>query len=742
MKKPLIPLLGGLLALVLLPPDVLVAQTEEVRRAVPAYRLSGSEVIHFDGRVEEAFWSMVEPATGFRMQEPREGAEASESTEVRIAYDSRNLYIGAILYDSDPSQIKAFMKRRDLPMFSDERFTWILDTFNDQRSAYLLEVNPNGMRTDGLVQTGQGTSINLNWDGVWDARTVIGDFGWSAEIKIPFRTLNFDPASETWGANFMRVIRRKNETVLWTGYRRNQGISRPQDAGALTGLAGLSQGLGLEIVPYGILGRSEDRLTDGSEISVSPDVGLDLNYSITPSLKASLTINTDFAETEVDERQINLTRFPLFFPEQRDFFLEGSGIYEFAPASRVNPFFSRRIGLDEETGEPIPITFGGRLLGNSGNYNIAFLHVRTAKTENVNREDVTMARVRRNIGDESTIGVIYTRRSSQEGDQLDPALQDRHTVGVDLELGTSRFAGDKNLQFQAFFVYHNTPFPGDDSTDIWDRSTRGLRFNFPNQPWSAHVSYREFGRAYDPAVGFAPRNSFRRLNPRIGYAPQFEDSDLIQQIGWSVWFEHLTDLEFTLMTQELRFGLFDVRFMSGDDLALVVSRGFERLVEPFDIKGDGSIIIPVGDFTNWQVAGGLWTAPFRKASAEVGIETGGFWSGRRSEFRLRVTLRPLAGFEMAPEYIHTDVDLEEGDFSTDLFRFQGTLDPTTFLLLSATVQYDNLSDLLGMNTRLRWIITPGSDLYLVYNHNWLRQDSRFTTRQRTGTIKVSYTHRF
>lgn len=738
-------LLGTLLALTLLTPVVLLAQTEESRREVAAYRLSGSEEFRFDGRVDEDFWDQVQPATGFRMQQPREGAEATERTEVRIAYDSRNLYIGAIMFDSDPSQIKAFMKRRDLPMISDERFTWILDTFDNQRSAYFLEVNPNGMRTDALVSTGQGGSLNINWDGIWDARTIIGDFGWSAEIKIPFRSLNFDPASTTWGANFMRVIRRKNETVLWTGYRRSQGIGRPQDAGALTGLTELSQGLGLEVVPYGILERSKVTDVGGSvesDVSVSPDAGLDLNYSITPSLKASLTINTDFAEAEVDQRQINLTRFALQFPEQRDFFLEGSSIYDFAPASRVNPFFSRRIGLSDVSGEPIPITLGGRLLGNSGNYDIALLHVRTAETDEVNREDFSMARVRRNVGTESTVGAIYTRRSTGDGDNLDPDLQDRHTLGVDVELGTSRFATNKNLQFQAFFVSHTAAFSADDSTDALDRSTRGIRLNFPNQPWSAHVSYREFGNAFDPAVGFAPRNSFRRLNPRVGFAPQFENSDIIQQVEWSIWYEHLADLDFTLMTQDLRFTLAEIQFTSGDGFALDVSRGFERLINPFNIRGDESIVIPVGKYTNWQVSAELETASDRKASAEVGFETGGFWSGTRSEYRVQATLRPLAGFEMAPEYIHTDVNLAEGDFSTDLFRFEGTFDLTTSIFFSTRVQYDNVSDLLGMNNRLRWIVTPGSDLFVVYNHNWLQQDSRFLTRQTSGTIKVSYTHRF
>jgi hypothetical protein len=202
------------------------------------------------------------------------------------------------------------------------------------------------------------------------------------------------------------------------------------------------------------------------------------------------------------------------------------------------------------------------------------------------------------------------------------------------------------------------------------------------------------------------------------------------------------DLDFRLLTQELRFTPFEIRFMSGDELSLDVSRGFERLDEPFDIRGDGSIIIPVGDYTNWWIDAGVQTARFRRVSAEVGVETGGFWSGRRTEYRLELTVRPLAGVELAPEYVHADVDLQEGAFKTDLGRFRGTLDVTTWLLFSATVQYDNLSNLLGMNSRLRWIITPGSDLYLVYNHNWLDDGSRFVTRQRTGTVKLSYTHRF
>ncbi len=718
----------------------LFAQENQSRKEIKAYSLDSSEKFLFDGKVNETFWNRIEPATSFIQQEPSEGAEATERTEVRIAYDENYLYLGVILYDSDPSGIKASQRRRDARIVADERFTWIFDTFNDQRTAYFLEVNPNGLRTDGLISTGQGNDINLSWDGIWDARTVTGDFGWSVEIRIPFRTFNFDAGSDRWGANFMRVIRRKSETVLWSGHRRNQGIARPQNAGVLTGLKGMSQGIGLEVVPYGILEGNEEQLDSGRSTGSHIDGGIDVNYSITPSLKASLTFNTDFAETEVDQRRVNLTRFPLFFPEQRDFFLEGANIYEFAPRSNVNPFFSRRIGLRE--GEPIPITYGARLLGNTGDYNLALLHVRTGEMGDINPENHSVARIKRNIGAESTIGVIYTRRSGSESEELSAVLQDRHTFGTDLELGTSHFMGDKNLQFQAFFVFHNSPLATDAATDIWDRSSRGFRVNFPNEPWSGQMSYREFGREFDPALGFTSRNAFRRLQPSIDFSPQFTGSDLIQQIEWGIRFEHLTDLDFNLLTQDIGFTLFDIELMSNDQLSFGISRNFERLQQPFDIRRDGSIIIPVDEYVNWEAEARLRTASYRKISLELDFETGGFWSGTQTEYGAELTLRPFPGIDLNPEYVRTNIDLAEGNFSTDLFRFEANVDFTTSLFLTTNIQFDNLSKLMAMNNRLRWIITPGSDLFLVYNHNWLEEETRFRTMQRSGAVKVSFTHRF
>ena len=288
-----------------------------VLKEIQAYPLNDFK-LELDGLVIEAFWMSINAEEGFLMQEPIEGKEPTEKTEIRVAFDAHNLYIAAIFHDSDPTGIKAFQKRRDASLDTDDRFRLIFDTFNDKRGAYFFEINPFGLRGDGLISSGQGQSLNMDWDGIWKAWTHIGDFGWSVEIKIPFMSMSFNPKSEVWGVNFQRTVRRKNEELLWAGHKRNQGLLRPQNAGILRGLKNLSQGIGLEFVPYAIVqsGREYDVDEDVEFKDSSGDVGFDINYNITPSLRASFTYNTDFAQTEVDNRQINLTRFPLRFPEK------------------------------------------------------------------------------------------------------------------------------------------------------------------------------------------------------------------------------------------------------------------------------------------------------------------------------------------------------------------------------------------------------------------------------------------
>jgi len=701
-----------------------------------------SEQITLDGKLDEPFWKNIIGINDFLMQEPIEGGKPTENTIIKIAYDENYLYIGAILYDSDPDGIKAFKMRKDAPLNTDDRFMWILDTYLDGRNAYFFEINPRGLMGDGLLSIGQGRSLNKDWDGIWRPWTYIGDFGWSTEIRIPFHTLNFDPKISTWGINFQRTVRRKNEEILWSGHKRNQGLYRPQDAGRLTGLNNISQGLGLEVVGYAKGEGSKVQKNPGEAYDKNGNIdgGLDINYNITTGLKASVTLNTDFAETEVDERQINLTRFPIRFPEKRDFFLEGANIYRFASSSGVYPYFSRKIGL--QSGNPIPILYGGRVIGKIGKVEVAAQQVKTRGTDLVNSEDFSVVRLKQNFLKESSIGVLYTRRHTENGEQLPEPVQDRNTLGVDLSLNTSTFLKNQNLQFQAFAVIHNPNTLNEINNNIWDRSARGFRFNFPNDPWSGSLSYREFGLSYDPAVGFSRRNSFRRVEPRIRFSPILERSSVIRELQWEISFENLMSLQWKKLTQNIRLTPLSIRFESGDEISYQIIKNYERLEYNFNILGDNSIVIPIGDYSNWSHQIELETANYRKIVYEIELNIEGFWSGNRTEYQNNLIFRPYPGINLSLGYNHSNVNLNEGKFKANLIRFLGDFDFTPFISFSSNIQYDDISKQIGMNNRFKYTITPGSDIYFVYNHNWFDDEGKYKTSSMLGTSKITYTHRF
>ncbi len=359
------PAVAGLLVFLLGVADVDRARAQNQATvgaaAVAAEPLADEEVLVVDGHLDEAAWRRAVPATAFRQQDPDNGAPATERTEVRILFDRHHLYLGVWCYDSEPDRLLGNQMQRDQEFEGDDRFMWALDTFLDGRTGYYFEINPAGAMGDGLVTPGTGGSlsgdVNMSWDGIWVARVRRTADGWLAEVQIPFRTINFDPGAEVWGVNFQRTIRRRNEESLWTGHARNQGLTRMANAGRLTGLRDVSQGLGLDVKPYAVghvnaapgLGRPAT-LGDG-------DVGVDLFYNLTPGLRLNFTVNTDFAETEVDQRRVNLTRFPLFFPEKRDFFLEGSSYFSFSsePGNAVVPFFSRRVKVSPRGTAPAAV---------------------------------------------------------------------------------------------------------------------------------------------------------------------------------------------------------------------------------------------------------------------------------------------------------------------------------------------------------------------------------------------------
>ena len=718
------------------------------RPTIDAIRIPDGGVIRIDGTLDEEVWELANVVREFRQQEPFEGGSPSEPTEIRVLYDSRSLYIGGVFYDSEPGGILAHQLERDAGLGTDDRFMWILDTFQDGRTGYFFEINPAGLMGDGLI-AGGGGGLNKRWDGIWQVRTRIHPHGWSAEIEIPFSTLNFNPDQQVWGINFQRTIRRFNEEILWSGWRRNESLFRPAHAGELRGLTSISQGVGIEVKPY-LLTSADHAPAAGTPWDGSAASGVDITYSLTPSLRASLTVNTDFAEVEVDERRVNLTRFPLRFPEQRDFFLEGSGVFSW---NWADPFFSRRIGLVE--GQEVPIRYGARVGGQAGRYELGFYQIRTGRTALSDREEswpeehFTVGRVKRSLFEQSHVGVIYTGRRSgfMQGQQ---AVPDRHTVGADFDLYTSRAFGRYNAQVEGFLLFHTD---GIDGGDLFapQRRSRGVRINFPNDLIRFHTSHREFGVEWDPAVGFTERRGFRRHQPTFTVAPR-PQWRAVRQTEHSIALEYLTDVDGRLLTRNLDFTLLQMNFDSGDRLSVGAGRGFERLDAPFTIRGgdDEAIEIQPGDYDTSRWSVGAQTAGRRMLSGSANVERTDFWDGTRTQIEVSVTVRPRRGVALSTTYARNEVRLPGGDFSTNLARLEWSWNLNPLTSFTGNVQYDDVSSIVGLFARGRWIVRPGSEIFLVWSHNWRYESDlenrvagqRLTTLSQGVALKANYSYRF
>ena len=726
-------LLAFLLFALSLAPSPSAAQTPPpARRSVVAVRLPDSQVVTLDGRLDEEFWNTVSPATDFVQIDPDNGKLATEQTEVRIVYNADTLYIGALCLDSEPEKWLGYQRRRDEFLSSDDRFMWTIDTFHDAQSGYFFEMNPSGMMGDSLMG---GGIDNRQWDGIWNARVHRGEYGWSIEVAIPFRSLNFDPNSEQWGINFQRTVRRKNEDSIWMGWARNQGLRRMTNAGALTGIREVTQGLGLDVKPYALATGESSPGRAKSGFSNSADAGVDVFYSPTPGLRSVLTVNTDFAQTEVDQRQVNLTRFSLFFPEKRDFFLDGAPFFAFgSPLSGdliVNPFFSRRIGLTS-SGTPQTINFGGKLTGQMGRQDVGFLHVRTGEDTGTIGEEFTVGRVRRRILAQSYVGGLYTRR-----DPHGSGSATRQTAGADFRLATSRFRGSQNLESTGYYLRATNPATGKDGNSF------GLTAAMPNDLWNVQFASRQVDANFDPAIGFVTRRGYRRYQPSVEYGPRPRGSRIVRRYGFNVALDVQTDLHNDLLSRAVDVKVLDVSFHSQDSFSVTVSQDRERLDAPF--TPSRGIVLPLGavyDTSNLDIK--FATANRRTLAVSATIDSGGFYSGTRRGAAINLTLRARPGLIVYASPEVNRVRLAEGAFTTRLYRLVGETQFSPWIALVNNFQYDSVSAVLGWQSRFRWILRPGSDVYFVYTHNWLDDPalSRFTTLDRRIASKVLYTHRF
>jgi hypothetical protein len=703
-----------------LPPD---------RRILQAERMQPDERIVLDGVLDEPVWRRAVHGGEFIQQEPVLGAQPTERTEVRVAFNRDHLYIGVICFDSEPDKLQGNTRKRDEFLGADDRFMWTMDTFLNQQTGYFFEMNPAGLMADALM--GPGGSNNREWDGIWNARVRQSEIGWTIEIDIPFRSIAFDPNAPAWGINFQRTIRRKQEELLWTGHQRNQGLRRMANAGLLIGLGDVSAGRGFELRPY----ASGFSATEpgAAPRETAGDLGIDLAYNITPSLRGVATVNTDFAETEVDQRLVNLTRFPLFFPERRTFFLDGATFFDLPQ----NAFFSRRIGL--VAGIPQPIVGGGKLTGQAGRNDLGALYVRTAETDDAPSEDFLVGRWRRRILQQSYFGGFYTARSTNDGGPT-PL---RQTAGADFRLATATFLGNKNLAVSGFWLANST----DDGAG--ESAAFGAGVEYPNDIWDMSASFQEVQRNYDPAVGFTPRREFRRYNPRFSWNPRPKTRHrFIRQMGFGVFPELFTDLANRKQSIDFRIQTFRLEMHSGDNVQVNVSPSYERLDDPFKIAG--GVVLPGGSeyqFLRYSVS--VNTANRRVLALRPRVEWGTFFSGERTEYQLGIDVRPRPGVRVNTTIEHNVVTLVEGRFDTTLLRTVLDTQFSPFMFLVNNVQYDSVSRVLGWQARFRWILTPGNDLFVVYTHNWLDgDDDPLSPRRGPQTLntraaaKFVYTRRF
>jgi Domain of unknown function (DUF5916) len=704
--------------------------------AMTAVRLQDSDRIDLDGRLSEEVWRRATPASGFRQQDPNNGDAATEPTEVRILYDDHRIIVGVICFDSEPRRVMGNQMQRDQSLGADDRFMMAIDTYSDGRSGYYFEINPSGAMGDGLIAAGSGTQVNRSWDGIWNARVDRNDMGWSAEIEIPLHTINFAPDASSWGINFQRTIRRKVEETLWTGWARNQGLTYMPAAGRLQGLTGLRQGLGLDLMPY-VVGNSSAAPGRAAPNSVETGaVGGDIAYNLTPGLRANLSINTDFAETEVDQRQVNLTRFPLFYPEKRAFFLEGASVFTFSreTGNSIVPFFSRRIGLDD-SGVPQPIDYGAKLTGHAGAFDLGVLQVRTRDRGSVPGEDFTVMRGQRRFWQQSYVGGLFTTRSGDGLTRTSGANGEaRNTAGVDVALATSKFLRKEVLEVSGFYL-NTTKLPGSHGGAAY-----GARIFLPNDPIYARLAVREVQDGYDPAIGFVDRRGYRLIDPDARFTVHTERSRYVRRFSFEGVSSFYFDLDNRLETRRTDVQFLRIDLQSSDLLEFHLLPLYERLPRDFQIAP--GIVLPAGSqYSFLRRHYQAQTSTSRPVSLNLSYEDGEFYSGERRQVNGTLSIRPHRGWLINVGGDFNNVALREGTFRTRLWLNDINTQFNPFISLVNRLQYDTVTRQLGWQSRFRWITRPGNDIFFVYTHNWVDRTT-LQTLDRKGSIKIVRTIRF
>ena len=682
------------------------------------------ESITIDGNLDEPEWNLAEPARDFIQTEPLSGRPASEDTEVRLLYDRNNLYVGVYCFDSEGRKgIVVNDMTRDFYFRDDDAFHVIFDTFDDDRNGLSFTTNPKGARRD--VQTGaNGYSRNQDWDGVWYVKAKITERGWQAEFAIPLKTLRFpEGESQIWGVNFGRGIRRKNEETYWSPITPPYRIGRVSEAGTLEGITGIRQGRNLYVKPYiaaPIVRREDD------DVDFMPDAGFDVKYGVTSGMTLDLTVNTDFAQVEADQAQINFTRFSLFFPEKREFFLENSEIFDygnigfrgsssrrsrsglFRPRNDLMPFFSRKIGISD--GQLIPILGGGRLTGRAGKYRLGIISMQADEFDETPSTNFTVSRLRRDVFQNSDIGVLFINKHENGG-------YFNRTYGMDANFNFFRY-----LDVSSYFL--NTDTPGLQDKDMAGFFRMAMRrpllegkiiFNVE----AAHVSIEE---NFNAEVGFVPRGGYdrkeqvgegmRKSSVELEFRPRPQGAiPWVREFRPDVGIDYITDQGNALQTREVS-SRFTTEFNNGTYLSFSRRATFERLTEEDEVLDE---ILPVGDYQFTENSVYYSSDRSRMFSGLVRYGSGDFYNGQRDSYTVGATFSYNAQLGVDLLWSHSDLRFPSNDFSTDLVSTRLAYSFTTNMFLNALIQYSSQEGDIASNIRFNLIHKPLSDLFLVYN---------------------------
>ena len=676
---------------------------------VRAVRISNPLVV--DGRLDDPVYQTVPAIDGFIQQLPDEGAPPTEPTEIWILFDDDNIYLSARCWDSQPERMVADEMTRDArAIWRNELLSVIFDTFHDGRNGMNFSTNPLGGLMDNLVT--DESAVNLDWNTVWDAQTSFFDQGWIVEMMIPFKSLRFKAGGgeQTWGINVSRRVQWKNESSFLSpvpaslGYR---GMLQVSAAATLVGIEPPTTIRNLEIKPSAISGAFTNKtVTPVRSNDLTGEVGLDVKYGLTRSLIADFTVNTDFAQVEADEQQVNLTRFSLFFPEKREFFLEGQGIFSFGDTGAVNwggppsdtpvLFFSRRIGL--EGGSEVPIRAGGRVTGRAGPYSIGLLNIQTGDSASADAlsTNFSVVRVKRDMLRRSNFGVIYTRRS-----RLEDGPGVNQVYGADLNL---RFY--ENITYTNYYAQTETPGLAESNASY--RS----KFDYTGDLYGFNAEHLTVGKNFNPEIGFLRRDNFRRNFAQFRFSPRPRSIPWLRRMIYQGSFDYITDMPGTLETRESKLRL-EMELENSDRWYLQYTDSFEGLPEEFKLTSD--VILPVGGYSFSHLRTEYDFGAQRRVSGRLFYTRGTFYSGTRSDvgYQGRAVFTPQLAIE--PRISVSDVDLPQGSFTTTLLGTRASFTVSPRMFLAALLQFNSSSKAVDTNIRFRWEYEPGSDLFIVYS---------------------------